>query len=418
MKKSRNEIEVVEFQRCVSRFCDRETDLICVSCDKWFCSWDIKECVQCEQVVCKECYEQDLCCLVKPWGEKEERHLKDFYRNKLVGEGMNSFNDNVKYGKEYRMEAVKRTIEHYVDTFNASFLRRCKPVFVRDYFPRIEKYVENEEMRREFVAFMESLWRQRFTVFVYVFLKDEGREDLFIVLTESIRSNEKKQSDLVFYAMESKELFHSLKKRKLLDWNLLGNKYFIIKHVDALKWIEQNGIDVVNNEEHFNQFVLYSPPEIMEYLIVEKGMTVEYMSENFYDVKQDILQMIYRLKGMEGIQKIDSEKFGEDFEVVKFLRSIGYKFGESLISRRNISWFYALICFKVLKYEDLNENQSRAFDEYVSKYDIKACKHLYPFMKEIRRKKIMTVILCIRKTCILSKGNHLEYSRSRLFTNK
>ena len=75
--------------------------------------------VQCKQVLCEECYKEDLCCLVRPWGEKIERHLKDFYQNKLVdGEGMSSFNHNLKYGNEYRMDAVKRTIEYYIGNFD------------------------------------------------------------------------------------------------------------------------------------------------------------------------------------------------------------------------------------------------------------------------------------------------------------
>ena len=66
MKKSENEVEFIEFKKCDSRACDRETDVFCVSCKKWGCWEHIQDCVQCEQPVCKECYINDLCCLMRP----------------------------------------------------------------------------------------------------------------------------------------------------------------------------------------------------------------------------------------------------------------------------------------------------------------------------------------------------------------
>ena len=72
---------LVKFKQCVSCFVG--TDLFCVACRKWFCESHCRHCVQCEQPVCKECYLSDLCCLVRPWKEKTEHHLKNFYENKL-----------------------------------------------------------------------------------------------------------------------------------------------------------------------------------------------------------------------------------------------------------------------------------------------------------------------------------------------
>ena len=306
----------------------------------------------------------------------------------------------MKCGNEYRMEAVKRTIEYYVDTFDASSLSRCKGELVRDNFPSITKYVENGKSCHEFVTFMSKLYQLNHDILFYILLNNDVREDLLTVMDKSIRSNERMQSYLISYSMRSKDLFQSLKNRNLYDWNVFRKKYCTVEHVDAMKWIEQNGVDVVNSKKHFNEFVKYSPSEVMEYLIDEKGVTVEYMSENIWRASRDILRMVYRLKGMEGIQNIDPTKIEYNYEEVKFLKSIGYKFDKSICSiRSSRRLLYALICFKVLKYEDLNERQSKAFDEYVKRTDIKACKHFYPYMKEIRKKKIMTVILCIRKTC-------------------
>ena len=98
-------VEFVVFQACCC--CGSDTDLCCTSCEKWFCALHMKDCVQCQQPVCEQqCYIDDLCCLVRPWGEKTERHLRDFYENKLVnGKEMYALNYNVRYGRNYIMQA-------------------------------------------------------------------------------------------------------------------------------------------------------------------------------------------------------------------------------------------------------------------------------------------------------------------------
>ena len=185
----------------------------------------------------------------------------------------------------------------------------------------------------------------------------------------------------------------------LLDWNLVKmNNVHIVLHLNALKWIEkQNGIDIVNNQSHFHGFVLWSPADIMEYLMVEKGMTVEFFSNRMTRISPQFLMVIYRVKGLEGLQRVDPEKFVYDFDAVKFLKSVGYQIEKNSISMKKPSWMYSLICFKVLKYEDLDGSGRKNFDNYVKNHEVKVCKHMYQYAKEIRKSKILTFLLCIRK---------------------
>ena len=247
-----NEVKFVKFWKCV--ICYSYTDMFCVSCDRTFCQKCFKCCVQCAQAVCEECYKEDKCCLVRPWGEKTKLRLEDFYQNKLVRKLlMRVLENDGRYGNEHRSDALRRTIVHYVDFFDADSLSCCKAEFVRDFFPSITKYVE--ESCERFVAFIQQLFQDSATS-ANLFLNNVVREELFSLMNESIRTNQKLCTQLVHYSLSSKELFDAMKSRGLLDWELVDLKeYYKIQHLDALKWIMKNGVDVVHNEEHFKRFV-------------------------------------------------------------------------------------------------------------------------------------------------------------------
>ena len=62
-------------------FHDSTTDVICVSCLKWVCC--AVRCCQCGQPVCSNCFEEDRCCLMRPWGLAESQNLENIYKEKM-----------------------------------------------------------------------------------------------------------------------------------------------------------------------------------------------------------------------------------------------------------------------------------------------------------------------------------------------
>ena len=341
--------------------------------------------------------------------------MKNFYENKLVdrngiiyaarrivaddGEEVRDTNLT-----KTRKDVLTRSVLYFVDNFDESFafslLWNIEELIAR-LFPRISRYVENEETRSKFVDFMTRLVESNDWLFAYVFFYSEDRDVLISLMEATIRNNEECMIRLIqtYLEKDGKPFFDCLKNRGLLDWSKFEQiDELYVEHIDGMKWIEPNGIDVVNSKEHFERYARYASKEVKEYLASRGGKMIEYLiSEN--DIHSDDLEIIYKFKGLKAIESIDVEKISFGFEEVKFLKSIGYKFdGEKILfTTRELDEYYALLCFNVLKYEDLIEKATRAFERYVSNNDIKACKQMYPFMKEIRKKKIMTVLLCMKK---------------------
>ena len=414
MKKSKNDVEFAEFKKCDKRFCNIGTDLFCVWCKKWFCFWHLKHCVQCEQPVCEDCYLNEFCCLVRPWGKTTEEHLEKFYENKLVHtKEMNAVATlHAKYQKngsnycELRVDAMKRSVAFYVESFDKSLAlyktNTCK-LLIAKVFPKISKYVENEETRLKFVDFMKNIAESSFWLFANILAYSQDRDELISIFDheELTRGDRRMLTVIIDMSLrdDGKSLFDCLKNRELLDWSkveLTDGDQYVVQHIEGMMWIESNGIDFENTENHFITFAGHASKEMKEYLASKGGKMIEYLMFCNY-VRYGDLEIIYKFKGLKAIQSIDVGKLRFGFEEVKYLKSIVYKFvKEKILSVSRYDYeYYALICFSVLKYEDLNEKE--ALEGYVSNNDIKACKQMYPFMKEIRKKKIVTVLICMKK---------------------
>ena len=291
MKRSKNEVEFVEFKACDRSGCG----LFCVSCKKWFCSQHMKDCVQCQQVVCKECYLNDLCCLVRPWGETTEEHLKKFYENKLVvGKGMDVVAGYIvrNAGEEVRRQNLSkirkdvfaRSVLYFVDNFDESFafsVQLHSQEQISKLFPRISRYIENEETRLKFVDFMKKVAESRKWLFAYILAYFEDRDDLITMTEELIRNDEVCLIDLIETSLREhfKSCFDCLKYRGLLDWSKVEQKdSLFVEHIDGMN----QTIDVLNNEEHSKRFALWASKEVKEYLASKGGKMIEYLiSDDF-----------------------------------------------------------------------------------------------------------------------------------------
>ena len=151
----------VEFWRC-GECRDYLTDCFCVSwysfvnsfpfsrfgtSDRFLCEFCMNHCVQCQQSVCSVCYKEDLCCLQRPWGAKEERHLKDLYQGKVIkGNQTGVVIDQMHYGTArcnmIRKEGLERAVSFFVENGDFGFFEAADDG-VGKYFPKISLTSDN-----------------------------------------------------------------------------------------------------------------------------------------------------------------------------------------------------------------------------------------------------------------------------------
>lgn len=334
-------VQSVHFQMCAGCKYNHKTDLRCVSCECYcFCEAHMNYCVQCKQAVCKECYKTDRCCLVRPWGEKEEQHLKKVYQNKLadVGDGgILVLEKQLNFGRLARKSKWTDLRQDYFDWSFLYYFEQLNPyAFPRNIsltsrcIPRISKYFKNEETRLKYFKFLEAVAMTHELIFCQIVVYSEDRDQIIAMMIDIIRESLRKLMILWSLRTFGEPLFECLKKRDLLDWDLIKGETASIGHVQGLKWIESNAMDVANNREHFRNLVRFSPVPVIEYLIVEKGMTIEFLCENS-NMTLDLWKLIYRLKGLKEIQS-KSSKIIFDFDHLRFLQSIGYTFDKKSFS--------------------------------------------------------------------------------------
>lgn len=129
----------------------------------------------------------------------------------------------------------------------------------------------------------------------------------------------------------------------------------------------------------------------------ERGLTIESLCQK-RKLNVENLKEIYSLKGLQETQKINSNKIDFDFETVRYLISIGYTFNKQEIVEKDLYSveLYSLICWNILKLENFSEDEKRKLKLCITNKDIKATKSLFPFMKEIKKRKIMTFLCCVR----------------------
>ena len=163
-----------------------------------------------------------------------------------------------------------------------------------------------------------------------------------------IRHNNDFRGALIYRGLSDPKVFRILEARKLLDWNLVLEKSNMVTHVLAMKWLEQNGIDAAKNKAHFRNFARKAPVEVIEYLMVEKGMSVEFLAQN-RTLNGEILRVILEHKGMADIQKLKVEQLWLNFDTVKFLRSVGFNF-EKTLCLGGVSSKYDIYCLILLEY--------------------------------------------------------------------
>ena len=167
-----------------------------------------------------------------------------------------------------------------------------------------------------------------------------------------------------------------------------------VEHVEGLLWAEQNGLN--GFDEPYLPFLRHE--ELCIYAYKERGITVEQLQKYPIIYSSNFLKMVYEIGGMEELKKFEATEIHFTLDFVMWLRSIGYSFDRmNTTSFLKISELYVLICCNVLKYKDLKWEKAK-LQAYTKERDVKVCRNTFHLMKEIRKKKIITVLLCLCQT--------------------
>lgn len=305
------------------------TDLKCSVCEKWYCEiFCASCCLMCGEFVCNDCYKDEKCCATGERGSTEI-HLERFYGEKLRKDVFNNMGMQKRQSKweNVRKKMMLKVVERVVDgelQFDFDFDLYGVNAFA-DCFCLL---LEEENRRTDCLEFIKKLKRDNMLLFSVIMAQIDDCDLLDDLLSQ-------KTIDINFlagYAIKHKEgekLFNLLKERKLLDFRAVEGKVRSVRHLSAFKWLESNGMDVTRDEDLFEALVHNHCVDIWEYLITERGLTTEMLlSQRFgyYKLNLDLAKVLFRLKGLEELQKVEVKKFVFTYEMVKWLISIGYHF--------------------------------------------------------------------------------------------
>ena len=319
-------------------------------------------------------------------GRETEEHLKKFYGNKIFDqEGMRQLGacnvlDKGRWS-EFRRDVVERSIVNMIHKFDlsrpSSFFNS---VLAFEWFPSFEKCTEGDPGSYRFLTFMVGIGKTQPIAFSGILCSSKDPEKMLSFLENFIQEflNEDVGSWLLHHSLYmSERLFLWLQDRGWLDWNSIKESSVTVGHVAAIRWCEQNGVDF-SVSKNFEVSL-----ETMEYIMSKEILQIEYIE------RPEVCKLMLKLKGLEAVQeKFHSSQITFDFDTVKLLRSAGYRFDKREILKTDLKGHecYGLMCFDVLKYEDLKPFHSmrNAFEKYTKQNDLKACTQMYPFMKEVR----------------------------------
>ena len=103
--------------------------------------------------------------------------------------------------------------------------------------------------KEKFFSFLQAVGEARPDILAVILVHSQDREEIIAKLRDFIKEDEKRWESLVWNSMKSsgKSLFKLMKQEQLLNFDILDKRSAPSGHVDALKWLECNGIDVLKD---------------------------------------------------------------------------------------------------------------------------------------------------------------------------
>ena len=161
-------------------------------------------------------------------------------------------------------------------------------------------------------------------LFALILVHSNQRELILSLVEDMLRETEDLLFHVLGYAVTEKEgnaLFCLLKKKNLLDFELysISINGGAVNHVEALKWMESNGVDIMDM-----WLTNASNVECCEYLISERDVSLDdWLEDRISPLHGDMIEMMLRTKGKKEVEAIDPWHILCDFENLKLYRSMG-----------------------------------------------------------------------------------------------
>ena len=340
--------------------------------------------------------------------------MQEFYQNKFVEdlpllttlEGLNRVYDRrVTDAQAYcakRKEALEGTIHKFLEegkiseglSFGRVYDSRTHLLFAQCFPKTILQFSKENVM-----AVLRQLHRQ--TVFFILDLSEERKRLLSMIQAEQSESEKESMMEGLcsFSITQSCNpfLFEMLLEVGAMDVAKTSGK---VHNVQSLKWMESHGVDF-RDKEIFQTRVNHYAPSVIEYLMVEREWSIAKIMKSlkYYVIIPSILDVFVRVEGVERIKSdLKADSMWLDGRGIRLLKEAGYQFDKlAILSRAETSEICAAMVLNIVSRKDLDYEFMHKFQRYAEVNDLKTCNVMYPFMKDIRKKKIITVFLCIRR---------------------
>ena len=388
---------ICSLQAC--KKCGKSTDVCCVVCEKWFCSTHSKFCEQCSRMVCFRCSISDLCCTMR------NTTTESFYGCEIVELSkkmlLKLHEQTHDQCKKLRADVLSRSIMWMIERNQDSY---SLELFLAQAFPSVAKLLEREKWRSIIKIWLQGLCLRQPMFLALVLVFSSERTQLFSLVQDSILVNAKalKTLQAASWSYDKWDLFDLLKEKNLLDPVFAQQSTSIMKHEHAMKWMEEvvTGKRMENLGKQLSN--LYGNVEFFEFLVREKRITVEYVLkklETFTSFSIDALRLKILLKyeGIESVARIPQRNIFFSVDCVRTLKRYNYHFDKTAVfaKKRTNDEIYALFCYGGFLWEDFDAANQKILKIHSLIREVKICDLMLPFLKPIRKKKIITFIMCV-----------------------
>ena len=245
------------------------------------------------------------------------------------------------------------------------------------------------------------------TLIPFILVHRNDRDKMIGMLKDTITEHHDRHEEVLLCAFimpEGGALVNSLEKYDLLKIprRMQRGRQMVVENVDALKWLASKGRDVVRSD-----ICMTFQTPVVEWLL-QNGLSLKMLLEGLRNcetfVDLEMMKVILRqISWEEIVEHLPLDMVWWDIETVELMKNHGFVFDEQRASNIDFSGkeeqLYALLYCNVLKYDKLDMAKRGQLRRHIRNNDVKISKHTLHLMKPVRKKKMITFIMCVRRVC-------------------